>query len=245
MAYHGHQGGLWTLWQFAQGGFIQFLFEDTDESGVMKFAVEHVAECLREAAADCEGPGLVLVGKETETITDLPGLVDFLKRQAGEKNTWFENVTTATRRAFLWRLKTGARQVARLISADGKFDYQAQLNVVDIHTLTERARAFVVGGVLRTIVLDELNKYAPRERGGPIKDMLLDVAERGRSLGIVLMGAEQTASQVEERVVGNAALRVVGRLEAAESEQPVYGWLTGTMHHAAPLDAATARDDDG
>ncbi|MBT9585065.1 hypothetical protein IV102_17110 [bacterium] len=34
------------------------------------------------------------------------------------------------------------------------------------------------------------------------------------------MGAEQIASQVEERVVGNAALRVVGRLEAAESEQP-------------------------
>ena len=123
--------------------------------------------------------------------------------------------------------------------------------MVDIHTLTERARAFVVGGVLRTIyqrreemgdehpttliVLDELNKYAPRERGGPIKDMLLDVAERGRSLGIVLMGAEQTASQVEERVVGNAALRVVGRLEAAESEQPVYGWLTGTMRRRSTL----------
>ena len=62
-----------------------------------------------------------------------------------------------------------------------------------------------------------------------------DVAERGRSLRIVLMGAEQTASQVEERVVGNAALRVVGRLEAAESEQPVYGWLTGTMRRRSTL----------
>ncbi|MBT9585062.1 ATP-binding protein [bacterium] len=64
---------------------------------------------------------------------------------------------------------------------------------------------------------------------------MLLVAERGRSLGIVLMGAEQTASQVEERVVGNSALRVVGRLEAAESEHPAYGWLTGTMRRRSTL----------
>ena len=64
------------------------------------------------------------------------------------------------------------------------------------------------------VVLDELNKYAPREGSGPIKEVLLDVSERGRSLGIVLVGAEQTASEVEGRVVANAALRVVGRLDA-------------------------------
>ena len=169
----------------------------------------------------------------------------------GEKNPWFENVTTGTRRALMRRLKAGARQVARLITADGQFDYDSQLNVVDIHQLTDRGRAFVVGAVLRSvyerreemgdehpttlIVLDELNKYAPKEGGGPIKEMLLDVAERGRSLGIVLLGAEQTASQVEGRVVGNSALRVVGRLEAAESEQPAYGWLTGTMRRRSTL----------
>ena len=40
------------------------------------------------------------------------------------------------------------------------------------------------------VVLDELNKYAPREGRGPIKEVLLDIAERGRSLGVVLIGAQ-------------------------------------------------------
>ena len=50
-------------------------------------------------------------------------------------------------------------------------------------------------------MIDELNKYAPREGNSPIKDVLLDIAERGRSLGIILIGAQQTASEVERRIV--------------------------------------------
>ena len=77
------------------------------------------------------------------------------------------------------------------------------------------------------VVLDELNKYAPREGSGPIKEVLLDISERGRSLGIVLDRApQQTASEVEGRIVANAALRVVGRLDLAEAERPEYGFLT-------------------
>lgn len=56
--------------------------------------------------------------------------------------------------------------------------------------------------------------------------MLLDIAERGRSLGVSLFGAQQTASEVERRIVGNAALKVVGRLDAAEAERSEYGFLT-------------------
>ena len=33
----------------------------------------------------------------------------------------------------------------------------------------------------------------------PIKDMLFDIAQRGRSLGVLLVGAQQTASEVEPR----------------------------------------------
>ena len=45
----------------------------------------------------------------------------------------------------------------------------------------------------------------PREGSSPIKEILLDVAERGRSLGIILIGAQQTASEVERRIVANSA----------------------------------------
>ena len=123
--------------------------------------------------------------------------------------------------------------------------------MVDIHNLTDRARTFVLGSVLKSVfvaresmpdnfpttyvMVDELNKYAPREGGGAIREMLLDLAERGRSLGIVLVGAEQTASQVEERVVGNSALRVVGRMESAEVARDLYGWMSEIMRRRATL----------
>ena len=38
--------------------------------------------------------------------------------------------------------------------------------------------------------------FAPRETNSPIKDVLLDIAERGRSFGIILIGAQQTANEV-------------------------------------------------
>jgi DNA helicase HerA-like ATPase len=75
------------------------------------------------------------------------------------------------------------------------------------------------------VVLDELNKYAPREGSSPIKEVILDMAERGRSLGIILIGAQQTASQIERRVVGNSAYRVVGRLDLAEAQHSEYAFL--------------------
>ena len=50
------------------------------------------------------------------------------------------------------------------------------------------------GGLLFTMI-DELNKYAPREGSAPMKELVLDIAERGRSLGIILIGAQQTASE--------------------------------------------------
>jgi hypothetical protein len=117
----------------------------------------------------------------------------------------------------------------------------AQVTVVDLHNLPDRAQRYVVGVTLRTeferkeksgtakpllfVVLDELNKYAPREGSSPIKDVLLDIAERGRSLGVVLIGAQQTASEVERRIVANSAIRVVGRLDAAEASRAEYGFL--------------------
>ena len=95
-------------------------------------------------------------------------------------------------------------------------------------TSSSRAQRFVVGVVLRGtfqrkeetgarepllfVVLDELNKCAPREGRSPIKDILLDIAERGRSLGVILIGAQQAASEV-------------GAVASPESEQVVYDAL--------------------
>jgi DNA helicase HerA-like ATPase len=145
-------------------------------------------------------------------------------------------------------LSRGERRVAphSVSTADG-----AQVTVVDLHNLPDRAQRFVVGVILKTeferkeragtarpllfVVLDELNKYAPREGTSPIKDVLLDIAERGRSLGVVLIGAQQTASEVERRIVANSAIRVVGRLDPAEASRPEYGFLSPAQRQRAQI----------
>jgi DNA helicase HerA-like ATPase len=152
-------------------------------------------------------------------------------------------------------LVRGDREASRHASRDASryaIDWrQHQVTVVDIHTLHEIAQMFVVGVLLKRmmrdketqgtarplvfVVLDELNKYAPRTGWSPIQDVLLDIAERGRSLGVCLFGAQQTASEVERRIVANAAMKIVGRLDAAEAERPEYGFLTRVARQRATL----------
>ena len=168
-----------------------------------------------------------------------------------------------TIRAFMRRLRGASRHVGKLIRgdefseidpADHRIDTaRNQVTVIDIHRLHDRAQRFVVGVVLSEqmeqresrrgsdrppplfVVVDELNKYAPRDGRSPIKELLLDIAERGRSLGVILIGAQQTASEVEPRVVGQAAFRVVGRLDAAEAGRSEYRFLSPAARERARL----------
>ncbi|MGH2747418.1 MAG: ATP-binding protein [Actinomycetota bacterium] len=166
-------------------------------------------------------------------------------------------IGTGTINAFVRRLHGTTRYVDRLIRGDvpkadkHRVKLEKQITVVDIHNLPDRAKRFVVGVQIKRafeqkeksgqarpllfLVLDELNKYAPREGSSPIKEILLDVSERGRSLGIILIGAQQTASQVEERVVGQSSIRVVGRLDAAEADRGEYGFLRGATKDRATI----------
>jgi uncharacterized protein len=83
-------------------------------------------------------------------------------------------------------------------------------------------------GVNHVIVfVDELNKYAPGD--GPdtyVRKMLLDLAERGRYLGLVLFSAQQFRSQVHRRVVGNSGTALYGRMDADELATPGYAVLS-------------------
>lgn len=160
--------------------------------------------------------------------------------------------------AFVRRLQASVRHLERMIRADApdperhriRLDSN-QVTVVDLHNLNDRAKRFVVGVTLKRafdekeragqsdelllVVLDELNKYAPREGTSPIKEVLLDVAERGRSLGVILIGAQQTASEVERRIIANSSIRVVGRLDAAEASREEYGFLPSVHRQRATI----------
>jgi hypothetical protein len=123
-------------------------------------------------------------------------------------------------------------------------DEIAQINkndvmVIDVAKLDEESQGFVFGDVMRAvynlklgaskrpdeeiperiiIFIDELNKYASTDvpKSSPILHQLLDITERGRSLGIVLFGAEQFVSDIHRRVKGNCATQAFGRTNAIE-----------------------------
>ncbi len=193
-------------------------------------------------------------------ISDLPTLVRALEIHLEPDDgseadpAWTARVMPGTVAAFLRRLHAASARLGHLVRADAdrRIDRgAANVTVVAIQSLHEQAQRFVVGALLRetfnekedtgqrlpmsVIVLDELNKYAPREGTGPLKDMLIDIAQRGRSLGVLLVGAQQTASRVAPELLENAAIRVTGRLDSAEAERAEYGWMLPSTRARARL----------
>ena len=236
-----------------------------DERQQYTIVVQSVAARLAQCAKESAGPdGSVRVeGTTVRRFSELVEVIERqLIPDDPDENPdprWTGRaIGGGTINAFVRRLHASVRHVEHLIRADvadasaHAIDLDSnQLTVVDIHQLHDRAKRFVVGVVLRHafdakeaagvakplqfVVLDELNKYAPRDSSSPIKEILLDVAERGRSLGIILIGAQQTASEVERRVVANSAVRVVGRLDTAEAGREQYGFLPGVQRQRATI----------
>jgi hypothetical protein len=136
-----------------------------------------------------------------------------------------------------------------------------QTTVVDIAKLTDEERALVFGHIIQEIYgmyaeatideraelpkkviifVDELNKYAPysaREGASSILEYVLDIAARGRSLGVVLIAAEQFMSEVHAQVVGNCSTKVIGRSDSSELSDAAYRFiLQDVKAHLTRLD---------
>ena len=127
-----------------------------------------------------------------------------------------------------------------------KYIKKNEVHVIDIAKLSEDKQAYVFGDAVRTIYdlqlgqysgdegvdppsrivifIDELNKYASKEapKNSPILRQVLDVAERGRSLGVVLFAAEQFRSAIHERVTGNCSTHAYGRTNSIEVSKSDY-----------------------
>ena len=77
------------------------------------------------------------------------------------------------------------------------------------------------------VFVDELNKYAASDapKTSPILRQVLDIAERGRSLGVVLFAAEQFKSAIHPRVTGNCSTFAYGRTNAIEIAKNDYKFI--------------------
>jgi DNA helicase HerA-like ATPase len=249
----------WTIEQFCKQELLPFLFADAEDDRQQYTMVVHnvTAKLLRHAEPVGDG-GVSIEGRVVRTFDELVELIEDKVDLDGPDQWGGRAIGAGTINAFLRRLHGARRYLRHLIRADVAHPEthqvnldRAQVTVVDLHNLNDRAKRFVVGVVLRRafdrkersgqarplqfVVLDELNKYAPREGSSPIKEILLDVAERGRSLGIILIGAQQTASEVERRIVANSSIRVVGRLDSAEAARGEYGWLPPVQRQRATI----------
>lgn len=237
--------------------------EERVESQLKRFAVDVAGEpgavVLRDPIEGHRPGDEVVPRKGEQVIRDLRSLAaaleEFIDPPDGEPDQrWTGRVQAGTVSAFMRRMQAGVNRLGHLIRAgeSRRIDRsKAQITVVGIQSLHDLGQRFVVGALLAetfgdkeksgqrfplsVIVLDELNKYAPREGQSPIKDMLVDIAQRGRSLGVLLVGAQQTASRVAQEVMENAALRVAGRLDAAEAERSEYGWMLPSTRARARL----------
>ena len=125
---------------------------------------------------------------------------------------------------------------------------QNEIHVIDIARLDQDTQAFVFGDVIRAIYdlklgqedrsdrdipskiiifIDELNKYASKDvpKSSPILRQIIDISERGRSLGIILFSVEQFKSAIHDRVKGNCATHGYGRTNAIEISKSDYRFI--------------------
>ena len=249
----------WSIHEFCHEDLMPFLFADAEDDRAQYTTVVYNVMAQLRHADPTETGAAVIDGVKVRTFRELADLITERVQSDEHRHRWAgPAIGTGTINAFVRRLQASVRHLGRLIRSDvpdperHRIDLGGnQVTVVDLHNLNDRAKRFVVGVTLKRtfeekeragqseellmVVLDELNKYAPREGTSPIKEVLLDIAERGRSLGVILIGAQQTASEVERRIIANSSIRVVGRLDSAEAAREEYGFLPSVHRQRATI----------
>ena len=120
--------------------------------------------------------------------------------------------------------------------------------IIDIAKLDEQLQCFVFGDIVKAVYdlklgetdrderdipkrivvfVDELNKYAAASapKKSPILHTILEITERGRSMGVILFSAEQFKSAIHDRAKGNCSTHVYGRTNAIEISKPDYRFI--------------------
>ncbi|RAQ93967.1 ATP-binding protein [Thermogemmatispora tikiterensis] len=132
------------------------------------------------------------------------------------------------------RADTSDPLVIDLFSLAGMPEMQRFVVATIFRQLVEaRSGSGVVSGLVYIVMLDELNRFAPRGARDPITQLIETVAAEMRSQGIILLGAQQQASRVSEKVIENAAIKVLGRTGSLELGTPVWRFLSESARERA------------
>lgn len=119
---------------------------------------------------------------------------------------------------------------------------QHEVRVVDIAHCNTNAQEMIVSSIIHDvwrmaekgelgvdkviIFVDELNKYAASGSENALRNTLVDIAARGRHLNVVLFGAQQFRSKVDDEILGNCGTSFYGRVGDEEITNASYRSLS-------------------
>ena len=238
----------WGLREVLQYAEVLLNKDDVDAKA------DALIDFIRERIVDREFHDEPILGNKRYRVRSFADLEqwfrDVLSALEQRGNESWRTHHVATIRKVRNRLSNISTRCAGLVTDDGSVGdlpfgsfRDRTVYVIDVASLEEDAQDLVFArvvtklrehlekrdlGVSHVVVfVDELNKYAPSD--GPetyVRKMLLDLAERGRYLGLVLFSAQQFRSQVHRRVVGNSGTALYGRMDADELATPGYAVLS-------------------
>ncbi|NPA71692.1 MAG: ATP-binding protein [Gammaproteobacteria bacterium] len=189
---------------------------------------------------------------ENERLLTYNQMLSWVSRQINQANDarpprqWIRGNHIATWNKMRSHLQRFPRSYRGLIATAGEgrdIPWQelssGSVYVIDMQMLNDRGQRLVFGRAVSTIsqklengeldvdaviiFVDELNKFAPSGNvRTPLKSRLIDITARGRSLGLILFGAEQFASSVDKEIVENSSTYLFGRTETNELRAPNY-----------------------
>jgi hypothetical protein len=237
----------WGLREVLQYAEVLLNKDDVDAKA------DALIDFIRERIVDREFSDALLGNKHylVRSFADLEAWFrDVLSALEGKNADGWRTHHVATIRKVRNRLSNISTRCAGLVTDDGAVSdlpfgsfQDRTVYVIDVASLEEAAQDLIFArvvtklrehlekrdlGVNHVIVfVDELNKYAPNDgQETYVRKMLLDLAERGRYLGLVLFSAQQFRSQVHRRVVGNSGTALYGRMDADELATPGYAVLS-------------------
>ncbi len=245
----------WSLSDVLQEQLFPFLFAGDDTiTQVMMALVYDIVAFL----TDTEGKRL-----KPESPQTWNELLEWIRKQAGEKEDTrhVKLHQTGTWRAIyrrLWDILVEGESIFPRTVRSGKSlqvmrSQTSPPQVIDIHDLPASLQRFVVAAIVKQVVaartgrhavrglryllvLDELNRFAPRNSSDAITQLIERIASEMRSQGIILLGAQQLASQVSTKIIENASIRALGRTGPGELQDKVWqAWDSSARRQASML----------
>ncbi|MDB4875226.1 MAG: hypothetical protein JWM41_1672 [Gemmatimonadetes bacterium] len=238
----------WGLREVLQYAEVLLNKDDVDAKA------DALIDFIRERVVDRDFNDPQLLGNKHYLVRSFADLEtwfrDVLSAMEGKNNDGWRTHHVATIRKVRNRLSNISTRCAGLVTDDGAVSdlpfgsfQDRTVYVIDVASLEEDAQDLIFARVVTklrehlekrdlgvnhvVVFVDELNKYAPSDgQDTYVRKMLLDLAERGRYLGLVLFSAQQFRSQVHRRVVGNSGTALYGRMDADELATPGYAVLS-------------------